>query len=196
MEMERFKKRTGEEDVEAVALVLGLAKAFEWVNLPVVWAWSTHFSFPRKILWVLCGYSEHQSRVQFEGCVAEPLQTITAILPGSKWSCLLLRVVLQDASSEVTQMYPPLKLRVFVDDIPALLMEKNKAVAEKAKKVMNKLEEEVEKKGLKLSVTENGKEGQRMKIASCRFPEGRAASMQQGRRSDDGRQCGNAGSGT
>ena len=33
---------------------------------------------------------------QFEGCVAEPLRTITAILPGSKWSCLLLRIVLQE----------------------------------------------------------------------------------------------------
>ena len=45
----------------------------------------------------------------------EPLRTITAILPGSKWSCLLLSVVLQDALSEVTEIYPPLKLRVFVD---------------------------------------------------------------------------------
>ena len=30
---------------------------------------------------------------------------------------LLLRVVSQDAPSEVTNIYPPLKLRVFVDDI-------------------------------------------------------------------------------
>ena len=68
----------------------------------------------RKILRVLCGYFEHERPVQFEGCVAEPLQTITAILPGSKWSCSLLRIVLQDAVSEVTQSYPPLKLKVFV----------------------------------------------------------------------------------
>ena len=32
------------------------------------------------ILRLLCGYLEHQSRVQFEGYVAEPLQTIMAIL--------------------------------------------------------------------------------------------------------------------
>ena len=102
-------------------------------------AWATHFLFPSKILRVLCGYIEHQRRVQFEGCVAEPLQAITANLPGSKWSCLLLRVVLQDAPSEVTRIYPPLKLRVFVDDITALLIGK-------AKKVMKKLEEEVQKK--------------------------------------------------
>ena len=44
--------------------------------------------------------------------------------PGSEWSCLLLRIVLQDALSEVMKIYPPLKLRVFVDDITAPLKEK------------------------------------------------------------------------
>ena len=45
-----------------------------------------------------------------------------------------------------------------MDDITAPLMEKNKVVAEMAKKVMKKLKEEVGRKGLKLSVTEDGKE--------------------------------------
>ena len=103
-EMERFKYRAGEEELDAVALVLDLVKAFERVSLPVVWP---HFSFPRKMLRVLCGYFEHQRRVQFEGCVVELLLTITAILPRSKWSCLLLRFVLQDALSEVTHIYLP-----------------------------------------------------------------------------------------
>ena len=79
-----------EEDQRAVASVLDLAKAFERVSIPVVWACATHFSFPRKILRVLCGYFEHQRRVQFQGCVAEPLRTISAIFPGSKWSLLAL----------------------------------------------------------------------------------------------------------
>ena len=46
---------------------------------------------------------EHQRRVQFEGCVAEPFRTITAIKPGQS--------VLHDALSEVTQIYPPLRWR-------------------------------------------------------------------------------------
>ena len=75
---------------------------------------------------ILCGYFEHRRRVQFEGCAAEPLTTIAAILPGSKWSCLLLRIVLQDALSEVTTIYPPLKSRVYVDDITALVKRKDK----------------------------------------------------------------------
>ena len=48
---------------------------------------------------IYCGchkgtYFEHQRRTEFEGCVAEPFQTITANLPGSKWSCLLPHVAL------------------------------------------------------------------------------------------------------
>ena len=61
---------------------------------------------------------------------------------------MLLRIVLLDALSEVTKFYPPLKLRVFVDDITALLMVKNEEVAEMAKKVMKRLREEVEEKAL------------------------------------------------
>ena len=100
--MDRFRCYAQEVDQGATALVLGLAKAFERVGLPVVWAWATHFEFRRKILRVLCGYFEHQRRVKFGGCLAERLQTITAFLRGQ---------------SEATQIYPPLKLRVFVDDI-------------------------------------------------------------------------------
>ena len=69
-----------------------------------------------QILLVLCGHLEHQRRAQIEGCAMEALRSITAMLPGSKWSCLLLRVVLQDALCEVTKFYPPLELRVFVVD--------------------------------------------------------------------------------
>ena len=43
-----------------------------------------------------------------------------------------------------------------MDDITALLKGVNREVAEMAKKVMKKLKEEVERKGHKLSDTENG----------------------------------------
>ena len=59
-----------------------------------------------------------------------------------------------------------------------------------AKKVLEKLKEEVERKGLDLSVTENEKERKSKTIASCGFFE---SEQQQGRRSDNGRQRGNVG---
>ena len=110
-EMERFNGKTKEEDQAAVALVPDLAKAFERVSLLV--GLGDAFCFPRKILWVLCGYLEHQRRVQFEGCGPEPLRTITAICHGQSGVACLLRIVLQDALSEVTKIHPPLKLRGF-----------------------------------------------------------------------------------
>ena len=58
----------------------------------------------------------------------EPLQT-TAILPGTKWSCLLLHIVLQDALSEVMKVYPPLKLKLFVEDVTAFMEGRNKEFA-------------------------------------------------------------------
>ena len=61
-----------------------------------------------------------------------------------------LRIVVQDALSEVTKFYPLLRLRVFVDDITALLMGRNKEFAEMSKKVMKQLKKEVNGKGLKI----------------------------------------------
>ena len=135
LETERIDDKASDMDQGAITLVLDSAEAFERVSLAVVWASATHFNFPRKMLRVLCGYFEHQRRVQFEGCVAEPLQTITDILLGSKWSCWLLRFVLQDASSEVVKVYPPLKLMVFVVDTTAFMEGRNIEMAGIAQKV-------------------------------------------------------------
>ena len=41
MEMDSFDGKAKEGEQGAVALVLDLAKAFERVSLPVVWAWAT-----------------------------------------------------------------------------------------------------------------------------------------------------------
>ena len=105
MEKERFKRRAQEEDQGVVALVLDWRRpssgsVFLWCGPGLRTSVSQQRS--RECCAV---FHEHPRRVLFEGCVAEPLRTITAILPGSKWSRLLLRVVLQDPLGEVTQIY-------------------------------------------------------------------------------------------
>ena len=97
LEMERFHGQAKEEDQGALALVVDMAMTFERVSLPVVWAWATHFRLPRKMMRVLCGYFEHQRGE----CSSKYVRRNPAILPGSKWSCLLLRIVLQHALREV-----------------------------------------------------------------------------------------------
>ena len=148
--MKRFYCRAGEQNQGTSTLVLDSATALDRVSLPIVCAWATHFDFTRTMLRVLCGYFEHRRCVHVEGCVAEPLQTITAILPGSKWSCLHLRIVLQDALSEVMKVYPTLKLKVFVDELTAFMVERNKELASIAEKVLKLIKEEVQENGFEV----------------------------------------------
>ena len=118
-----------------------LANAFGRVRLPVAWARAAHFKFCRQILRELCGFFEHQRRVQFAGCVAEPLYTLTAVLPTPKWSCLLRRIVLQDALSEVMKVYPPMKPKACVDDISAFMEvrnEESRGLVEKVGRAMRR----------------------------------------------------------
>ena len=111
-----------------------LAKALEFPSLPLVWARARHFSFPRKILRVLCGYFEHQRRVQFEGCVAEPLPDHHGYPARVE-----VELLIAGALSEFTKIYLPLKLRVFC-------RRTNKEVAKMTKSVMKKLKEVVKKR--------------------------------------------------
>ena len=58
---------------------------------------------------VLGGYFAHERRVMFENSVSDPMSTITAVLPGSKWSELLLSLFMQDLMSSVISVFPGLR---------------------------------------------------------------------------------------
>ena len=142
----------------ASALVVDLAKAFERVQSSCDLRLGDALRLLKEDLANAVRVLRAPEACTVRRMCGRPLTTITVILPALKWSCLLFRIVLQDASSEATRIYPRLKLRVFVDDVTALLRWKTKVVAEMAKKMMKKLKDEVERKGLDLSVTEDGKE--------------------------------------
>ena len=74
-----------------------------------------------------------------------------------------------------------------MDDITALLKGRNKELAELVEEVLKKLKKEVEEKGLRLSITEGGREGKNKVIASCKYLEEKVAGMQQKRRGSFGK---------
>ena len=43
-----------------------------------------HFGLPQRIIRLLCGYFEHQRSVFFQGCAADPLQTVAHVYPQTK----------------------------------------------------------------------------------------------------------------
>ena len=83
----------------------------------VVWNGPLCFDFAQRVLRVLCGYFAQEPRVMFENNVSEPMVLIPAILPGSNWSVLLLRNVMQDAMRCVFLIFPEVGIRVYVDDM-------------------------------------------------------------------------------
>ena len=94
-------------------------------SLPVVWASATHFfQFPREdfagAMRVLRAPEAGSVRRMCGRSRSRPSWSSSL---GSKWS-LLLRIVLQDALSEDTKIYPSLKLECFVDDITHNSLEK------------------------------------------------------------------------
>ena len=49
--------------------------------------------------------------------MADPLQNLTVIVPGSKWSDFLSQVVLQEIMALVFTVFLQLRIKVYVDDI-------------------------------------------------------------------------------
>ena len=74
------------------------------------------FKFPVLLLRMLCGCFAHQIIIVFEGSSAGPVQTYTAILPGSRLSVVSLRLVVQDAMRHVFDVYPEARIKVYVAD--------------------------------------------------------------------------------
>ena len=107
--------RAAAEDRGAVALVLDLAKAFERVSFPFLWTLGDAHQLPKEDIAGAVRLFRAPAASAVRRMRGGAAQSITAILPGSKWSCLLSRIVLQDALSEVTKKSP-------VADITALMV--------------------------------------------------------------------------
>ena len=128
---------------------------------------------------------------------AAPVHHGHSILPGSKLSCLLLRSVLQDAPSEVTNIHPPLKRRVFVHDITAFKNGRKQGVGGDGRKGSEEVEERRWRRMARSCRSlKEGKEGKNKATTSCRYLSGgEAAGMQRERSSCFGKECGKAGGG-
>ena len=108
LEMERFTYHAGERDQGATALVLDFAKAFERVSLCGLGQGMSTFPKTKRVCYA--GTSNTSGGCSSEAVWRSRSRPSRPLSLGSKWSCLLLRIVLQDALSEVTKIFPPLKI--------------------------------------------------------------------------------------
>ena len=105
-ELEPFEAEEEPMDPGAVTLIIDLQKAHEKVQMMTeVWNVSMCFKFSVLLPRMLRGYFAHQRGSVSEGSGATPVQTDTAILPGNKFSVVLLRLVMQDAAGAVCDVW-------------------------------------------------------------------------------------------
>ena len=119
-----------------------------------MWAWEDAFQFSQADF--ACSMPATLS-TRGACSLKEPPQTTTAIVLGLKWRCLLLRIVLEDALSEVMKVYPPLKLKAFVDDISAIMGGQKQGVARYCGKGADVDKEGGSREGIKVVDPERGK---------------------------------------
>ena len=98
---------------------------------------------------VLCCYFEHQRRVQLERCVAELLQTITAIL-FVDMDLLALSHCAAGCLESSDEGVPACAVEGFVDNITAFIEGRNKELPGMSEKVLKSMRMEVEEKGAML----------------------------------------------
>ena len=152
-------------------IVLDLAKTFERVG-PFVVCVGVGYVFQilqedfESVMWLLRGIRK--------GCRLKVLlqNRFKLSQPSYKGQHggLLLRIVLQDALRAVTKVYPPMKMKGFVDDSTRRLKSRRKGAAKGSRAYLAELDRG-ERNGLKLSLTAEGKKGKSKVIVSCKFLE-------------------------
>ena len=78
----------------AVSPVVDSAKAFEKVQLTVVWQRTMYFDFSQGVLSVLCGFFAQEKRLSFEEGTSEPIRGCL-----TKW-CYCSRTVRQETTTQ------------------------------------------------------------------------------------------------
>eukprot|EP00973_Karenia_brevis_P096112 12430658-Karenia_brevis.AAC.1 len=150
-----------------VSVVMDLVKAFENVTLFMVWQWGIYWDMPPAILAVVCSYFSFARRVVVDGCFSEPLQTFTAIIAGSQWSVALLRMVIMWPMGQLLTLFPPLRLKVYVDDICATVSGKADAVRELMPNLVSAAVRLIEDVGLGVSRGQRWKPGGKSCVLSA-----------------------------
>ena len=137
----------------------GLCKGQCASRLEVGCALSFPKTDPEDVVWLFWASEKSSVRGMFCRAAPKPHGHLAGIN-------VELRIVIQDALSEVLKVNAPMTVNVFVDDMTVSMEVKNCELSRIALTVLEKIRSEVGKKGLKLSV---GKGGKSEALASCRY---------------------------
>ena len=145
-----------ESEMEAT-VIMDLVKAFERVSLKVVWQWAKYYNFPLSVAAMVLQIFHFPRRVIVQGCTSEEVRTAAAIVAGSKYSVLLLKMVITWPMDRLLHLFPTISLHTYVDDIKARLRDKQRLLVEKVPELVDAMTGLLEKVGMEASLGKEGK---------------------------------------
>ena len=110
--MESFDHEAGQEEQGAVSLVVDPAKAFERVQVAVVWRCAMYFRCPQGECRFLCRYFAQKRRLRYEDGRSERRKRVQLFKQARKWS--LVPTVIHEATTKVFQLHLEVGVGVFV----------------------------------------------------------------------------------
>ena len=102
----RLQAKDNEEAETVTTAIIDLAKAFDKVELRVAWELCVASQFPADLLGTIFSYFVMERRLCVDGCFGTPLLTTSAILSGSKWSCMILKAVMLQPMDGLQARFP------------------------------------------------------------------------------------------
>ena len=154
-------KQVQRKNPEAVTKLIDLEKAVEKVQLLEVWSWECA-SNSQFFCYECCADTLRiTERVVVEGSAAAPLQTHTAVLPGSKFNVVLLRLVMQDVHESCFQCEARSQNQYLCGRQQSCTCKQKRQKKQQTRTVFEELKNHANMRTPKLSFDEDGNEGQR-----------------------------------
>ena len=140
-----------------ITVIMDLVKAFERVSLDIVWKIAKMYDFPLGIAAMVLHIFHFPRRLIVQGSTSEEPRTAAATVAGSKFSVLLLKLVITGPRDRLLELFPQLTLKAYVDDIKARQRAKHREHMKNVPELIDSMITLLEGVGLEASLGDKGK---------------------------------------
>ncbi len=150
----------------AATVLFDLVKCFDRLSLDQVWGWGLYWKVPKRWLRVVLLVFAFHRRLIIEGSCSRQLDTVTAIVAGSRFSCFILHLVLIGPSDRLLRLWPSISLAKYVDDMAVRVKGSIGSVTVDTPRIIDDVVEYMREMGLEVSRGVAGRTGGKTKVIS------------------------------
>ena len=170
LEQEALADADGPKSEGRIIVLSDLIKCFEKVRLVDARGWGVHWKMPRRVLRMVLATFSLARRVQLDGSLSAPAQTIIAIVAGSSYAVALLHAILVRPCDTLLGRWHMFGLAKYIDDlsisIQGVSCEITVPLLDAVEWLFRHLRENI---GLAISLNDGHAQGKTVAIATYRY---------------------------